>query len=74
MTYRGKVRNGVIVLDAPGKLPEGAEVDVSTSESTDSIPSLSERLKELVGSVGGLPPDMAEHHDHYIHGSPKSSK
>ncbi len=33
MTYRGRVRNGVIVLDEPAALPEGAEVDVTPTRS-----------------------------------------
>ncbi len=28
MTYRGHVKNGQITLDEPGRLPEGAEVNV----------------------------------------------
>jgi hypothetical protein len=26
---------------------------------------------KLAGTVDDLPPDMAEQHDHYIHGTPK---
>ena len=33
MTYRGHVKQGVIVLDSPVQLPEGAEVEVARSES-----------------------------------------
>ena len=32
MTYRGHVKQGVIVLDPPGELPEGAEVEVRAAE------------------------------------------
>ncbi|MGA2441211.1 MAG: hypothetical protein ABSH08_09635 [Tepidisphaeraceae bacterium] len=28
MTYRGRIKNGVAVLDTPGKLPEGTRVRV----------------------------------------------
>jgi hypothetical protein len=28
MTYRGRVKKGVIVLDSPAQLPEGTEVEV----------------------------------------------
>jgi hypothetical protein len=31
MTYRGYVKQGVIVLDPPAELPEGAEVEVRPS-------------------------------------------
>jgi hypothetical protein len=33
--------------------------------------TLAEQLGDLIGSVTDLPPDMAEHHDHYLHGAPK---
>jgi hypothetical protein len=33
--------------------------------------SIAEQLGDLIGSVPELPPDMAEHHDHYLHGAPK---
>ncbi|HJT36107.1 MAG TPA: hypothetical protein VJ783_29055 [Pirellulales bacterium] len=33
--------------------------------------TLAERLGDLIGSVPELPADMAEHHDHYLHGAPK---
>jgi hypothetical protein len=33
--------------------------------------SLAEQLGDLIGSVPDLPPDMAEHHDHYLHGAPR---
>lgn len=33
--------------------------------------SVWERLQELAGSAEGLPSDLSEQHDHYIHGTPK---
>jgi hypothetical protein len=77
MSYRGHVENGVVVLDDPGFLPEGTVVEVDPVESTDGestekeVPSLYESLKPVIGMAKGLPPDLAENHDHYIHGRPK---
>jgi hypothetical protein len=34
------------------------------------IPTLYERLKDVIGIVEG-PPDLAENHNHYAHGAPK---
>ena len=34
-------------------------------------PAWSDIFQDLIGSLEGLPDDMAENHDHYIHGSPK---
>ena len=28
-------------------------------------------LLEIAGTAEGLPPDFAENHDHYLHGTPK---
>ena len=69
MTYRGHVENGVIVLDEPAKLPEGALVRVSLDDEGEG-PTLAERLRDVIG-IGEGPPDLAEHHDHYAHGKPK---
>ncbi len=70
MTYRGRVKDGVIVLDPPAALPEGAEVDVIPTPP-DGVPSLFERLKDIVGIADGLPPDSSINHDHYLNGAPK---
>lgn len=67
MTYRGHYRNGVIVLDEPVELPEGAEVQIVSEERR----SLAERLKDIVGIAPDLPEDMSLNHDHYLHGMPK---
>jgi len=69
MTYRGHVENGVIVLDEPAELPEGASVRVEIAEEQEGS-TLAERLRDVIG-IGEGPPDLAEHHDHYAHGKPK---
>ncbi|MBX9789986.1 MAG: hypothetical protein K2Y37_13795 [Pirellulales bacterium] len=33
--------------------------------------TLAQQLAEVVGTVPELPSDMAENHDHYLHGAPK---
>ncbi len=77
MIYRGYVKNGVVVLDECVSLPEGTEVKVEalvdeTAPNRESeIPTLYERLEPVIGMAKGLPPDFAENHDHYIHGSPR---
>jgi len=76
MVYRGRVENGVIRLEDAPTLPEGVEVEVrllaeDSLEREGDIPSLYERLKDVVGKVQGMPPDLAENHDHYLHGLPK---
>ena len=73
MTMRGHIRNGTVVLDEPVKLPDGTsvEVDVRTVTPVDEGPTLYERLRDVIGIAPGLPADMAENHDHYVHGTPK---
>ena len=71
MTYRGRVKNGVIVLDAPVALPEGTEVEVLPTGEDLSEPTWAEVFKDVIGKAEGLPPDMARNHDHYLHGAPK---
>ncbi len=70
MTYRGHVRNGVVVLDEAVKLPQGAAVRVELA-APDDPRTLAERLKDVIGIVDG-PPDLAANHDHYAHGKPTS--
>ncbi|HPO15223.1 MAG TPA: hypothetical protein PLI09_17400 [Candidatus Hydrogenedentes bacterium] len=71
MPYKGHIQNGVVVLDEAANLPEGMEVEVEPCEEI-SRPSLAERWKDLIGIVSGMPDDMAQNHDHYIHGTPKN--
>jgi hypothetical protein len=70
MVYRGHVQNGFVVFDQDVSLPEGTEVRVEPIASEQPM-TLADRFKDVIGSVSDLPSDMAEHHDHYIHGIPK---
>jgi hypothetical protein len=71
MTYRGKVKDSVIVLEPGVRLPEGAEVriefDPSPSRAPDSDPLL--RMSELAVETGIR--DLATNIDHYLYGHPK---
>lgn len=71
MTIEGTLNNGTIVLDSPLGLPEGTRVEVSVRPLGETKPTLAERLLKHAGTVPDLPSDMAEQHDHYIHGTPK---
>jgi hypothetical protein len=79
----GHVKNGRIELDQPATLPEGAKVRIQVVTARqaiaerlaqarsrpDSGPTLAERYASVIGTAVDLPPDLAERHDHYIHGS-----
>jgi hypothetical protein len=72
MEFEGTVQNGVIVVDSPEPLPEGARVKVRVEPPPlPRQPALRDRLLKHAGTVPGLPPDLAEQHDHYTHGTPK---
>ena len=71
MDYFGTVTNGVIVLENGNGLPEGTRVRVAPLESLSSGETLGQRLLKFAGTARNLPSDMAEQHDHYLHGRPK---
>ena len=88
MTVLGHVKNGVIVLDKPIDLPEGAVVQiefagngVGSAEATkpdqvanqEATSTLYERLKPFIGVLKDLPPDASQNLDHYLYGTPKRS-
>ncbi len=70
MRYKGKVKNGVVVLPPDAKLPDGEDVEVTPlakpppDDFTDGLIRISKR-------VSGLPRDLAEQHDHYLYGTAK---
>ena len=70
MTYRGKVKNGVVVLEASASLPEGTVVRVEPVEARThkNGATVYQRLARMAGKATGLPPDLARRHDHYLHG------
>jgi hypothetical protein len=68
-TYMGEVRGGVVVFDAGAPPPpEGTKVRVEPTDLKPSLARLSEDLRALAGSAEGLPEDLAEDLDHYLHG------
>jgi hypothetical protein len=80
MTYKGRVQNGVILVEDGVRLPEGAEVHVELADATESPekngePTIWEKLAELgrwaETQPSDLPADLAVNHDHYLHGAPK---
>ena len=64
MTFSGTVRDGVIVLDGDGSLPDGTAVKVQTVGKED-VAALWKGLIAFQGKAQGLPPDLARNHDHY---------
>jgi hypothetical protein len=76
MIYRGHVENGNIVLEDQVSLPDGTRLKIEPVEVCDGgreseVPTLYERFQNVIGKATDLPADLAEQHDHYIHGTPK---
>ena len=65
MTYRGRVKNGVIVLDDPASLPDGTEVAIQPLGADEK------QIPTFIGIAKGLPSDASINHDHYLYGAPK---
>jgi len=70
MTYKGKVKGGVVVLDGNVRLPDGitVEVDLPEQDADESAPTLFERLKPVTGKAKGLPPDASRNTDRDLYG------
>ena len=75
MVYRGIVKKGVVVIAEGAELPEGMEVRIEPIAQVERQviegPTLAEQFGDVIGTVPDLPSDMAEQHDHYLHGAPK---
>lgn len=73
MTYRGRVRQGAIVLDPGVELPDGAVVRIEldlpgVASPPDDDPLY--RMADLAVETGI--PDLATNVDHYLYGHPKA--
>ena len=70
MQLEGYVAGGVVVLDDATVLAEGTRVRIEPI-AAPTPPTLAAKFQNVIGQATALPGDMAEQHDHYIHGSPK---
>lgn len=69
MTYAGRVKNGVIVLDDPSAAPpEGASVRVELVADRPRA-TIAERLKNVIGKAEGLPSDASARIDDQLYGA-----
>jgi hypothetical protein len=75
MSLEGRIENGRVVFEHPVPLPEGTVVRVDAVAAPPAQPpveaSFLEVLGEVVGALDDLPEDLAENHDHYLHGTAK---
>jgi hypothetical protein len=75
MEITGVVSNGTVVFDSPINIPDGTKVSIRVlgqiERASTTSSSLGKRLLKHAATVAGLPSDLAEQHDHYLHGTPK---
>ena len=73
MTYRGKVRDGIIELESGVELPEGAAVRIELEpKATPQDEEESDPLWEMTKLATETNiPDLATNVDHYLYGHPK---
>ena len=77
MSYKGTVKNGVVVLQPGAHLPEGTMVTVEPATMPVSPSALNGapeedpavRMLDLAGPTGI--PDLSINADHYLYGHPK---
>jgi hypothetical protein len=70
VSYKGTVRNGVVVLPPDAKLADGTVVDVAPVALEPSDPPFLKELLELAKDRE-WPEDFALNHAHYVKGHPK---
>jgi hypothetical protein len=75
---RGRVQQGVVLLDDPEALPEGTEVSVrplkgkaKEPNASQAKPTVGRALLQLAGKAEDLPPDASRNVDHYLYGHRK---
>jgi hypothetical protein len=72
MVYKGHIKNGQVVIESTGPLPEGAElrIEVVPAKVSDAA-SDAEWLLSFAGCLDHLPPAASRNVDHYLYGTPK---
>ena len=72
MSISGVIKNGQVVAEEMISLPEGTRVRIEPV--TKAVPPThAEIFRDFIGILDDLPADLAEHHDHYAHGKPRSA-
>lgn len=72
VSFKGTVKDGVIVLPPEAQLPDGTTVEVIAPESCAEDPPFLQALLKLA-KPRDWPEDFALNHAHYTKGHPKKS-
>jgi hypothetical protein len=73
MSYTGTIENGVVKLPPEAGWADGTRVRVEKIEAPQDRNELTRKLRQIAAQIEGLPADLAQQHDHYIHGIPKGA-
>ena len=72
MSISGVIKNGQVVPEEMISLPEGTRVRIEPVTKAEP-PTHAEIFRDFIGILGDLPADLAEHHDYYAQGKPRSA-
>lgn len=73
MSYKGTVKNGVVVLPPEAQLPEGSQVEITPLETQVDDPPFLRAILNLARPRPDWPEDFALNHAHHTKGHPKKS-
>jgi hypothetical protein len=71
VSYRGMVKNGVVLLPPEAKLPEGTAVEVIPEQLTPEQDSFLAAVMKVRKPRAHWPKDYARNIDSYLYGAPK---
>ena len=72
VSYKGTVKNGVVVLPPEARLAEGSTVEVTPLQGVEEDPPFLQAILKLA-KPRDWPEDFALNHAHYVKGHPKKS-
>jgi hypothetical protein len=72
VSFKGTVKNGVVILPPEAKLPDGTAVEVKLMMVPTADPPFLQELLKLAKDRD-WPADFALNHSHYTKGHPKKS-
>jgi hypothetical protein len=72
VSYKGTVKNGMVVLPPDAQLPDGLEVEVTPMKAREEDPPFLRALLQLA-KPRDWPADFALNHAHYAKAHPKKA-
>lgn len=73
MSYKGTVKNGVVVLPSDVRLPDGTQVEVQPLDLVPEDDPFLQTIRKVAKPRPHWPKDFALNHGHYTRGEPKKS-